>query len=66
MNALKGMFFVLLAVVLIGGCYVSSVILGWVLAILATVSIIVLVVAVLLHETFTHFTQSGKKPPRKQ
>jgi len=60
------MFFVLLAVVLIGGCYVSSVILGWVMAILTVVGIIVLIVAVVLHETFTHVSQSCKKPPRKQ
>lgn len=66
MKALKGMLLVLLAVILIGGCYVGSVVLGWVMAILTVVGIVVLIVVVLLHETFTYMTQSGKKPSRKR
>ena len=66
MKALKGMFLVLLAVILVGGCYVGSVVLGWVMAILTVVGIVVLIVVVLLHETFTYMTQSSKKPSRKR
>lgn len=66
MKALKGMFLVLFTVILVGGCYVGSVILGWVMAILATLGIVVMGVVVLLHETFTYMTQSSKKPSRKR
>ena len=66
MKALKGMFLVLLAVILVGGCYVGSVVLGWVMAILTVVGIVVLIVVVLLHETFTYMTQSSKQPSRKR
>jgi len=66
MKVLKGMLLVLLAVILIGGCYVGSVVLGWVMAILTTLGIVVLVVIVLLHETFIYITQSSKKPSRKR
>ena len=66
MKALKGMLLVLLAVILIGGCYVGSVVLGWMMAILTVVGIVVLVVIVLLHETFTYMTQSSKKTSRKR
>lgn len=66
MKALKGMFLVLFTVILVGGCYVGSVILGWVMAILTAIGIVVMVVVVLLHETFIYITQSGKKPSRKR
>tara|TARA_B100001559_G_scaffold319797_1_gene330092 strand:+ start:2675 stop:2875 length:201 start_codon:yes stop_codon:yes gene_type:complete len=66
MNALKGMIFVPLAIVFMGACYVSSMIIGWLFAILTTVGIVIVIVAVILHGLYTYITQSGKKPPRKQ
>lgn len=66
MKALKGMLFTLLAVILMGATYVSSMIIGWVFAILTTVGIVVAVVAVILHGLYTYITQSSKKPSRKR
>ena len=66
MHILKGALVTLFAAVILGGVYVSSVILGWVLALLSVVALIIGGLAVVVYDLFTTFRESCKKPSRKR
>lgn len=58
MHILKGVLVTLFAAVILGGVYVSSVILGWVLALLSVVALIIGGLAVVVYDLFTTFRES--------
>lgn len=66
MHFLKGVLITLFAAVLVGGVYVSSMVLGWLLAILTVVALVISGVALVIHDLITTASESCKKPRRRR